>query len=278
MKITVLIENTSDSELKCEHGLSVLIEFNDKKYLLDAGSSCAFFENAKVLGISLNDVYACVLSHGHYDHSGGFYYYLNENKHVSVYAMESACDSYHSAKGGMHEIGIPKPVIDTHLERFKFIKDIHMLNESMYLIPHSSDNLELIGKKAELFKKCGNEYHPDDFTHELSLVFDTDKGLVIFNSCSHAGIINIINEVTHSLPGKNVYAFIGGLHMEGKDGARCFCTFSEDEIKAIASNLENAGLELLYTGHCTGDEGFSLLQKYLDDKIIRLTSGMRVEI
>lgn len=278
MKVTVLIENTSNSELRCEHGLSLLIEFNGKKYLLDTGSSAAFLDNAKMLDISLDDVHACVLSHGHYDHSGGFYSYLNENNAVRVYAMESAIDSYYSSSCGMHEIGIPKPIIDTHLNRFEFINSTHLPDKGVYLIPHSSDDLASIGRKAGLFKKCGNEYLPDDFTHELSLVFDADKGLVIFNSCSHAGIINIINEVSTSLPGKNIYAFIGGLHMDGRAGEKRFCTFSEAEIKAIVNKLKEAGLEFLYTGHCTGNEGFSLLQKYLDDKIIRLTSGMRIEI
>ncbi len=279
MKITVLIENTSaDSTLKCEHGLSFLIEYNDKKYLLDAGSSSAFLDNAKTLDISLDDVNTCFLSHGHYDHSGGFYEYLNLNKNVQVYAMESATGSYHSSKGGMHEIGIPKPILDKHLNRFKFINGVYELDDHIYLIPHGAAGLDAIGKKAGLFKKCGEEYLPDDFAHELSLVFATDKGLVIFNSCSHAGIKNIINEVTTVLPDKKIYAFLGGLHMEGKDGTRCFCTFSEAEIEEIANILKNVDLQKLYTGHCTGDDGFKLLQKYLDDKIIRLTTGMRIEL
>lgn len=278
MKITVLIENTSASELNCEHGLSILIEYNGKKYLLDAGSSGAFLDNAKALGVSLDDVEACILSHGHYDHSGGFYEYLNRNRNVTVYAMESATGSYHSARGGMHEIGIPRQIIDNHLGRFCFINDVYTLADGIYLIPHSTAGLENIGQKAGLFKKCGEEYIPDDFAHELSLVLDTDKGLVIFNSCSHAGIMNIINEVTIALPDKVIYAFIGGLHMEGKDGTRSFCTFSEAEIKEIANMLKKTNLKKLYTGHCTGEDGFLLLKKYLDDMTVKLTTGMRVEI
>ena len=279
MKIAVLIENTSAApELKCEHGLSFLIEYNDKKYLLDAGSSSAFLDNAKTLGTSLDNMECCILSHGHYDHSGGFYEYLNQNKNVQVYAMESVTGSYHSSKGGMHEIGIPKPILDKHLDHFKFINGVCALDDGIYLIPHGATGLDAIGKKAGLFKKCGEEYLPDDFAHELSLVFDTDKGLVIFNSCSHAGIMNIINEVTAALPGKKIYAFLGGLHMEGKDGTRCFCTFNKAEIEEIADVLKNdVGLQRLYTGHCTGEDGFKLLQKYLGNKIIKLTTGMRIE-
>lgn len=278
MKMTVLIENTSAPYLKCEHGLSILIENNCKKYLLDAGGSSAFLDNAKVLGLSLDDVDACILSHGHYDHSGGFLEYLSKNKRVSVYAMESVCSSYYSVSGGMHEISIPKQVVNAHFDRFCLIKGFHVLTDGVFLIPHSSKNLDLIGRKAGLFKKCGGEYFPDDFSHELSLVFDTDNGLIIFNSCSHAGIINIINEVKAALPGRKIHAFIGGLHMEGKEGVRRFCTFSEAEIKDMADILEKTGLKFLYTGHCTGEEGFKLLKKHLGEKMIRLTSGLQAEI
>ncbi|MCD7806939.1 MAG: MBL fold metallo-hydrolase, partial [Lachnospiraceae bacterium] len=70
--ITVLIENTATGTLTCEHGLSLLIQYADKRILLDAGSTNAFCQNADAMGVSLTDLDAYVLSHGHYDHSGGF--------------------------------------------------------------------------------------------------------------------------------------------------------------------------------------------------------------
>lgn len=308
MKITVLIENTLPADyepagaataaavsgthavsgcfcchhsdkLKCEHGLSLLIEYDGRKYLLDAGSSSAFLDNAKILGMSLEDIDTCILSHGHYDHSGGFFEFLNRNLHATVHAMEGATNRYYSAKGGMHEIGIPRQVTDSHADRsFHFIKDIYTPAPNVYLIPHSTKGLEAIGRRAGLFKEHEGSLVPDDFKHELSLVFDTDMGLIIFNSCSHAGIVNILNEVKSALPGRNLYAFVGGLHMEGKKDGRSFCTFSETEIKEIADTLNNLGIQMLFTGHCTGNDGFLLLKKYLGSKVVSLTSGMRIEL
>ncbi|MBQ9765337.1 MAG: MBL fold metallo-hydrolase [Lachnospiraceae bacterium] len=278
MEITILIENTSHSELLAEHGLSVLIEYNGKRYLLDAGSSDAFLENAKTLGISLDNLDACILSHGHYDHSGGFHALLNANETVSVYAMESAVtDSYHSSKGGMHEIGVPSVVLDNHSERF-ILLDSSKTIDGIHLIPHSSRDLELIGQKAGLFKKIDDKYLPDDFSHELSLVFDTPKGLVIFNSCSHAGILNIISEVKATFPGRNIYAFLGGLHMEGKKEGRSYCTFSEDEIADISNSLKADGLQYIYTGHCTGEEGFRLIRKHFGENAVQIYTGMKITI
>ena len=79
MKITVLVENSTSCRLYGEHGLSVYIEYDGKKYLLDTGASTLFAKNAKELGISLADIDTAFLSHAHYDHSGGFEAFFKEN-------------------------------------------------------------------------------------------------------------------------------------------------------------------------------------------------------
>lgn len=269
MKVTVLIENTAPENLVCEHGLSFLIEFEQQKYLLDAGSTDLFLENAKRLGVYLKDVKTCILSHGHYDHSGGFHTFLNENKEAYLYLMKSADEEYYSTKGELHEIGIPKVLLASHKERFIRVEKTIKLKENVYLIPHNAKDLDLIGKRAGLYKKVGKELSPDDFAHEMSLVFDTQQGLVIFNSCSHAGVKNIISEVQNVLPGKLVYAFIGGLHMKGT-------TFSKEEIQEIAILARKAGMRLLYTGHCTGEEAYKILKEADQSLIQQLTSGIEI--
>lgn len=273
MKITVLVENTTINSLTSEHGLSMFIEFRGKNYLLDAGSTDVFLENTRKLNIGVSDVEACILSHGHYDHSGGFGTYLNENKEVSLYAMRKAGAEYYSALGGMHYIGIPKQILAEHKDRFQLIDDMTEIAEHVYLIPHSTKGLEAIGKRASMYVKRGETYVPDSFEHELSLVFDTEKGLVIFNSCSHGGVQNIIREVQEKLPEKKAYAFLGGLHMKGKQDGIEICTFSEEEIEKLAAYLKEAGLEYLYTGHCTGEPAMRLLEKYMGDQIKRLHTG-----
>lgn len=277
MKITVLIENTSDLDLQAEHGLSMHIEYNEKNYLLDAGSSGVFAENAEALQIPLQQVDCGILSHGHYDHAGGFGRFFEQNKTASVYAMKTAVDKYYSLSGGLHEIGIPEEVLK-YRDRFILIDTKTQVADNIYLIPHTTPGLEQIGKRAGLLMKCGEELLPDDFSHEMSLVFDTEKGLVIFNSCSHAGIKNILEEVKAVFPEKKLYAFLGGLHMKGTKDGQEICTFSEAEIEEIATYLETVGLEYLYTGHCTGQPGYELLSKYLGVKLRRLSTGVEIEL
>jgi len=278
MKVTVLIENTAQPPLKCEHGLSMHIEFQGKNYLLDAGTTEAFMKNAEQLGIGLTDIEACILSHGHYDHSGGFGIYLKENQIAKVYMMENADGDYYSGSGGLHYIGIPKNIVEEHKHRFVTISDVTKIAENMYLVPHHTKGLEKIGERANLYVKKGDAYIPDDFRHELSLVFDTEKGLVIFNSCSHGGIQNIVREVTEVFPEKEVYAFLGGLHMKGKRDGKDICTFSEEEIQLLIADMEEKGLKYLYTGHCTGIPGYELLKKYAGDRVQALTTGKIIEL
>lgn len=279
MNIKVLIENTTTSDLTAEHGLSLFIEYNEKYFLLDAGQTGAFLDNALKRNISVANADYCVLSHGHYDHAGGFLSYLSENPKANVYAMEPAKEIYYSnASGNLHEIGIPKEILTKYESSFIFIKATTKLDKDVYLIPHNTSGLEKIGERTKLYRQCNGELLPDDFSHELSLVFDTPSGLVIFNSCSHAGIKNIIEEVKLVLPNKEIYAFLGGLHMRGLHNKEEYCTFSEEEVAEIADYLKQIGIKKLYTGHCTGQPGIQMLKKYLGEILDPLTTGKEIQL
>lgn len=279
MRIHVLIEDTPVEGYKTEHGLSLMIEYNGKQYLLDAGTSDAFLENAEKMSIDVKNVQFSVLSHGHYDHSGGYARYLAENPEVKVYAMETAGGDYYSGNGGViHYAGVPKDVLPVFANQFIFIHKVTQIAEDIYLVPHSTSGLEKLGERALLYKKCGEEYLPDDFAHEQSLVFDTEEGIVIFNSCSHAGMPVIIEEVKKVFPGKAIYAFVGGLHMKGKRDSEEICIFPEEEMKEIAKYLKETGLKKLYTGHCTGKVAYQMLEGLIGEMIGKLDTGKVIEL
>ncbi|MDK2808746.1 MAG: 7,8-dihydropterin-6-yl-methyl-4-(beta-D-ribofuranosyl)aminobenzene 5-phosphate synthase, partial [Clostridiales bacterium] len=89
LQITTLIENQSDDNgtLRFEHGLSIYVEADGKKILFDTGQSGAFIENAKALGINLNTLDYCILSHGHYDHTGGVERFVSEVENLPEFIM-----------------------------------------------------------------------------------------------------------------------------------------------------------------------------------------------
>lgn len=276
MKITVLVENTGPSELKIEHGLSLYIEFNDKKYLLDAGPSDSFFKNAHALSIDLDRVDKAVLSHGHYDHGDGFMVFLNQYKDKVVYGAKNIFDDYYSGSGGsVHYIGLSSKLKQMK-NRFNTISKDTKIDEKIYLILDDVSNTKEIGVQKKLYKKVDDVLQPDNFNHELSLVFDTPKGLVICNSCSHAGLESIVDNIKKRL-NKPVYAYVGGLHMKSTKNHIETSSFTEEQIQNLCIFIKK-NIQYVLTGHCTGNVSYDLLKKYLKDRIDFLTTGKTIEI
>ena len=276
MKITVLVENTGPSEFKIEHGLSLYMEFNDKKYLLDAGPSDSFFKNAHALSIDLGRVDKAVLSHGHYDHGDGFMVFLNQYKDKVVYGAKNIFDDYYSGSGGsVHYIGLSSKLKQMK-NRFNTISKDTKIDEKIYLILDDVSNTKEIGVQKKLYKKVDDVLQPDNFDHELSLVFDTPKGLVICNSCSHAGLESIVDNIKKRL-NKPVYAYVGGLHMKSTKNHIETSSFTEEQIQNLCIFIKK-NIQYVLTGHCTGNVSYDLLKKYLKDRIDFLTTGKTIEI
>ena len=210
MKMVVLVENSSRCRLCAEHGLSVYIEYEGKTYLLDTGATTLFAENAKELGIDLSKVDTAFLSHAHYDHSGGFEEFFKENDKAAVYMQETSAENcFYRTEGKDKYIGIPQHLLENYKERFRPLNAVCEVEKGVWVVPHFTGGLDEMGRRAHMYRKIGEEFIADDFAHEQSVVFETGKGLVIFNSCSHGGIVNIVREVQMALGGQKVYAVVG---------------------------------------------------------------------
>ena len=136
------------------------------------------------------------------------------------------------------------------------------------MIPHKTAGLSEVGKKNNMYVRNNMRWQPDDFSHEQSLVFDTEDGLMIFNSCSHGGADTIINEVIATFPDKKIKALIGGFHLFSRP---------EEEVRVLAKRIKETGIEKIYTGHCTGGKAFKILKEELGEKAHQLYVGLEIE-
>ncbi len=270
MKVYVLVDNNDGTGLKGEWGLSFYIEYAGKTVLLDAGLSPLFAENADKMGLDLNDVDYAVLSHAHDDHANGFDRFFELNDHANLYVAQGCDENCYDKVGRRYKYaGVPRGIMTRHADRIVKAEPDLMIADGIRLLGHTTPGLEKLGLQENMYLKQGTRrYIPDDFRHEQSLVFETDDGVVIFNSCSHAGADNIINEVMQVYPDRKIVAMIGGFHLFNKD---------EDYVRAFARRVGETGVGSVYTGHCTGQEAWDILHEELGDMVHGLKTGLTFE-
>ncbi len=270
MNITILSDNNGTEQLAGEWGLSIWIEYSGLRILLDAGSSDLFLRNARLLGKDLSRLDLAVLSHAHYDHADGFVPLLRENPELRVYVRRCAkADCCAIKETGLEYIGVAPALLEEYEDRLLRVDGDRRVAEGVWLVGHKKPDRQRICLRERMFVRSGEELIPDDFSHEQSLVFQTEKGLAIFNSCSHAGAADILWEVRQAFPGERVYAYIGGFHLYRK---------TPEEVNEFARRLKADGVEMICTGHCTGEEAYVILKQQLGDRITRFHVGLELEL
>lgn len=267
MKIVTLIENTCGREgCLSEHGLSLYIETAGHKLLMDTGASDAFIRNAELLGVDLQAVDTVVLSHGHYDHSGGLRAFAKINSTAPIYMQSQAgADYYH----GERYIGIDKEILK--LPQVRLTEGAVKLDEELSLFAGITGRRCYPQSNLVLTRREKGREEQDSFAHEQCLVIQEGKERVLVSGCAHNGILNILDkyrEIYHGLPDR----VVSGFHMMKK------IPYTEEETATILSNArELAGYDtVFYTGHCTGDEAFALMKPIMGEKLVRLASGIQI--
>lgn len=250
MKAVILSENSALCGLEREHGLSVYIEHRTRRVLLDAGHSDKFARNGDALGVDLSQVDTAVLSHGHWDHADGFDVFFARNSHAQVHARPAVTQpEYFNGE----YIGIKPVLMERYACRFTLADGPVDLGDGIYLIPDSA-------------------------AHEQSLVLDTDAGLVVFNSCSHAGAGHIAKDILARFPGRKIAAYLGGFHLMGATGLDSLGA-APGIVKNLASwLLDELEVGTIYTGHCTGAPAFALLREVGGGRVRPLDAGTVIEI
>ena len=170
MKWTVLSDNRSnDSRLSTEHGLSILLETERHRILLDTGASDVFIRNAEVLGIDLSTIDYVFISHGHSDHAGGLRYFMEQNRQAQVIVSpEAMSGKFYSKRGNLHSITTVWP--ESIKDRLITIEKTCEIVDDLHIIAHIPQIRQMPKGNKYLFVEGTNgEYVNDDFRHELAL-------------------------------------------------------------------------------------------------------------
>jgi 7,8-dihydropterin-6-yl-methyl-4-(beta-D-ribofuranosyl)aminobenzene 5'-phosphate synthase len=248
IRVTVIVENAvKDPKLLAEHGLAYWIEYQGHRLLFDTGQGKVLAGNAYQLGIPIHESDAIILSHGHYDHTGGVSEILNMPLQIDVYAHPAAFapKSIRNADGTSREISMPfasQKAIKTFATRSIAVESATEIYDGFFLtgpVPRRTD-FEDTGGSFFLDNDCTK---PDPLIDDQSVFFETMEGIVVLLGCAHSGVVNIlqfIDELTH---GKPIRAVIGGMHLLNASARRIAATI--DEFKRLK-------VQSLAPCHCTG--------------------------
>ncbi len=266
MKWTVLSDNRCcDASLKTEHGLSILLQTERHKILLDTGASDVFIRNAELLGLDLSDVDYVFISHGHSDHAGGLRYFLEHNQKAKVIVSPDAMSGkFFSKRGNVHSI--TTEWADIKKDRLILVNKNCNLSEDIYAIAHIPQIHPMPKGNQNLYVQDANgQLVRDDFRHELALYVD---GL-LFTGCAHSGLENILAACPYP-----VHTVVGGFHL--LDGME-----TEEELLALSKRLleyGNSSQEALqfYTSHCTGDNVFKVMKGIMGERLNAFSCGITI--
>lgn len=279
MKIINLIENTKGNEgFLYEHGLSFYIETKKHKIIADMGATDKFIYNSEKLGVNLEDVDMCVLSHGHYDHAGGILDFYEVNKSACILMHKLACGEYYHVyydENGNHiserYIGINKRIPD--LPNVRMIEGNITIDEEISAFSGVKGRRLWPKGNLALKVKKNNVFYQDEFEHEQYLVIKEGNNSVLVSGCAHNGILNILDrykEIYNEYPDY----VISGFHMMNKSG---YTVEDIEIIKETANELKNLGIKF-YTGHCTGEIPFEIMKEIMGERICYVHSGDGFEI
>jgi len=247
LRITTLVEDTAGGRgLLAEHGLAFWIELGQQKILFDTGQGLVLTGNARQLGIHLEQAEAVIISHGHYDHTGGLSETLRLARQARVYAHPVALMPKYARNtdGSTREIGIPLLNEEKVREQADLIlteKPVE-IGEGFFLtgpVPRRTD-FEDVGGQFFTDPAC---LHPDLLLDDQSAFIDTPAGTIVILGCAHAGVINTLDYIRELTGNRRIHTVLGGMHLLSAGSVRMHKTV--DELCRIDARR-------LIPCHCTG--------------------------
>ncbi len=273
VRITVVVENTAQGVgMLAEHGLAYWIDWDGQRVLFDTGQGGVLVGNAYRLGIPLHDAEAIVLSHGHYDHTGGLGEMLRNGRPATIYVHPAAFDAKYARKpdGTGRNVGVPTAVREALHRRIpKVIK-----TESPTAIVKG---LTATGQvpRSTAFEDTGGPFfldaacsQPDPLADDQSLFFETKEGIVVLLGCAHSGVINTLRYIGELSGNKPIRAVIGGMHLINASPARIAQTIEE---------LRRWDVRLLAPCHCTGMAATVALWNEFSERCLACRVGTRFD-
>ncbi|HOP47402.1 MAG TPA: MBL fold metallo-hydrolase [Desulfobacteraceae bacterium] len=272
-KVTVVVENTAgENGIIPEHGICFWIETGDSYVIFDTGQGGVLLNNASVMGIPLEKVGHIVLSHGHYDHTGGLRAVLPVSSNPKLYAHPSAfqpkfaCNLY----GQSNFIGMPytcREAVQGFVSEVIYTERPAQITEGIFVTGEIPRVTEFEDTGGPFFLDDGCTA-PDPFPDDQALFFETSRGTVVLVGCAHAGVINTLLYIKQLTGDKPIHAVLGGMHLLSASRVR---------MEHTIEFLNRLDPDILCPGHCTGNGAMAKLREAFPRKFIPCNAGRSFE-
>jgi len=257
-RITIICENTVTIKGGLgEHGFAAYVETERGNYLFDTGRGEALIPNLWKFDKDPLAIQKIMLSHGHYDHTGGLASILELLGGVDILAHPDIFSiryriSQAEGKEVRRYVGLKfqRPYLESLGGRFILEKNFREVTREMFLTGEVPRRTSFEKGEARLFAESQGKLIPDPFLDDQALVMESEKGLVLLLGCAHSGMINILEQAIEKTGQDRVYAIIGGTHLDFA---------SPQQVEETITALKKFKVERIGVSHCTGLKAASRL-------------------
>lgn len=270
IRITTLSENTANYGFLAEWGLSILVEVDQLKILVDTGLSISAVYNAQLLGIDLSTIDWIIISHGHADHTGGLRQVLKRSGGVQIIGHPDIWSHKYVRRNEEAERYSGIPFSREELESLGAC--FHLETKPVSI----TDNIMTTGEipmlsgyeviEDNLFVRENGLFQPDRLADDLALVINSEFGLVVVLGCAHRGMINTLRHAKYLTGNESVYAIIGGTHL---------IRASEERMEQTVADLKELKIQKMGVSHCTGFHASARLAQEFEDIFFLNNAGAR---
>jgi 7,8-dihydropterin-6-yl-methyl-4-(beta-D-ribofuranosyl)aminobenzene 5'-phosphate synthase len=268
-KITCVVDNAVQrrSPFWGEHGLAFRIEVDQACALFDTGSSeTVLLHNLGLMGECPRGANALILSHAHYDHTGGLVAVLSQKPGLPLYASPDLFRPRYTLQTGEYKsIGLPLTQ-----DQLTDLADLHLSDAPAEVLPglwttgEIREHPEPEGRSPQHFVPDGDGWQPDPYRDDMSLVLETCEGSVAVCGCCHAGLLNTLAHVRRTFQ-RPIVAVMGGTHLMDAD---------EAYLQHIVNELRDTyGSPRLHLNHCTGERAYVALVNAFVDRVTPCPAG-----
>ena len=266
--IQILCDNNIEGvDFLGEHGFAAHVIHPTGKLLFDTGQGHTLAHNQKTSGVCLTNIGAVVLSHGHYDHTGGLAWVLEQTGPIAVHA-HPAMFSRHLARaaGATRFVGCPlkREELEAAGARFSFHTETNEIASGVWFITGYDRRADQTPEDSKLLLDDADGPVPDPMADDASLLLQTASGPVLLLGCAHGGVLNILDHVRAHLGIQRLHAVLGGTHL---------MFFAPAQVGMVIEAFEALDVGLVGVSHCTGDKAAIQLAQHFGGRYRRAAAG-----